>query len=76
MQGATKKDEIPDFGKIENRRSVLMGQAFASFIFFFKKNTLSGPYLSMFLKEPDFSKMNECGVVEKRNKNCVERDLA
>ena len=28
-----EKDEIPDFGKIENRRSVLMGQAFASFFF-------------------------------------------
>ena len=29
-----EKDEIPDSGKIENRRSVLMGQVFASSFFF------------------------------------------
>ena len=63
-----EKDEIPDFGKIENRKSVLMGQAFASFFY-----TLSGAYLSMLLKEPDFSKMN---VVLQKRTNCVERDLA
>ena len=46
-------DEIPDFGKIENRISVLVGQLFALFYFY----TLSGAYLSMLLKKPDFSKM-------------------
>ena len=30
MYRSHEKDEIPEFGKIENRRSVLMDQAFIS----------------------------------------------